>query len=169
MASRFSALSPSGEPRGGLVIDGDLVGRSPFRPAEVAIRWGLPMLIVFAALAVWAERRVEASIEKTTTDLLDAAELDTSRLEITVDHRDVTIDGALPDETTAQDVVVLLEGSGEIPIRSATVDATESLPDSLGAISVTVSAADRQIVLTGNLPWQDHRDTLIEAAKIKHP
>jgi OOP family OmpA-OmpF porin len=166
MPRRFSALSPSGEPRGGLVIEGDLVGRAPFGPAEVAARWGLPIIVVFVLLAAWAERNVESQVAEDTAAALDSADFDTSTLDYAVSHRDVTITGALPDETTRRDVERLLEGRGAVPVRLATVEASESLPDSLGAINVTVHAEDDQIVITGNLPAQSHRDRLIEAAEI---
>ncbi|NNC79759.1 MAG: OmpA family protein [Acidimicrobiales bacterium] len=166
MTRRFSALSPSGEPRGGLVIEGDLVGRAPFGPVEVALRWGLPLLLAFALLVAWAQDRVEAQVEADTTELFSAAEFDTTLLQFSVDHRDVTVKGTLLDGATRDDVAVLLQGQGDIPIQVARVDASESLPDSLGAISVTVQAEGTQVVITGNIPSQDHRDSLIEAASL---
>jgi len=166
MASRFSALSPSGEPRGGLVIDGDLVGRSPLTPAEVLIRWGLPILLVFSALALWAERRVESNVADHAVSELATNEFDAGSLEILVEHRDVTVLGALPSGVTRNDVQVALLGTGDIPIKEVNVEAAPPVPESLGEISVIVRAENQQIVITGNLPSRDHRDSLIESASL---
>ena len=152
-------------PRAALV-EGDGRGAMPWTSARMLWTLLVPLLVLLGLLAWWGIAHIEGQIETTAPALLEDRGIDSSSLTFSAEYRDLDVGGTLPRGVVGGDIERILEeaeGSGGEDIRSVTVSAVR-FEEPLGPINVAVTSDGSTIVLTGNVPSDQHRDALVAAA-----
>ena len=152
-------------PRAALV-EGDGRGALPWRPGRMAATLALPLVLLLGIVTWWSVVHIQDQVESTAATLLEDRGIDPTPLTFSADYRNLTVGGTLPPGVVGGDIERILEeaeGPGGEDIRSVRVTAVR-FEEPLGSISVTVTSDGATIVLTGNVPADQHRDALVEAA-----
>lgn len=168
-------------------LEGTSRGKMPWPNSRW--RWLLPLLgLLFMAVAmIWTITHIQGDIEQAAEDILIEQGIDTTDLEFDADYRDIEVKGTLPAGVDPEEVKRLLEDEvgledindrdvenddeddnkdGE-DIRKATITATAAVaaPAALGPLSVNAASDGETITLTGTVPSQEDRDSLVAQAE----
>ncbi len=149
------------------LVEGSTAGARPWSSSRVAATTALPILAFLALATWWGVDRIESDVEQAARSMLETRGIDTSTLTFAGDYRNVTVDGTLPEGVVSGDIERILEeerGPDDEDIREALIRAVRPEPQ-LGAVNVTVTSDGATLLLTGNVPADDHRSTLLRAAE----
>ncbi len=157
------------------LLDGTAGGKARWPRSRWWMLGPLLVLLFLVLAALWAISHIQGDIEAQAAEKLELAGIDTSGLTFDAEYRDVEVGGQLPEGVTRQEVENILQT--QIPdadddlytedgdIRDAWVTATPAAAAALGALDASVSSDGEEIILTGTVPSQAHRDQLVADAE----
>lgn len=149
------------------LVEGGSSGARPWTSGRVLAVMALPLLGFLALATWWGVDRIETEVEDAARSMLETRGIDTSTLTFSADYRNVTVDGMLPEDVVGSDIERILEdehGPNDEDIRDATIRAVR--PElQLGPVNVTATSDGESLLLTGNVPSDANRSTLLSAAE----
>lgn len=146
-------------------------------------KWLAPLLFLAGIILafLWGFFHIQNDIEDAAPRILEQQGIDPSGLTFDASFRDVEVGGTLPDGVTAAQIEDALEnnnlddedffdddddeGLESEDIRDATITAAAAAAPALGPIAVTALSDGDTITLNGQVPSEEHRDELVEAAE----
>lgn len=152
-------------PRAALV-DGNPRGDMPWTVGRVLLALLVPLLALLGLATWWGIAHIEDQIETVAPSTLADRGIDTSTLTFEATYRDLEVGGTLPEDVVGGDIERILEeveGVDGENIRSVTVTAIR-FDQQPGPVNVTVTSDGSSVILTGNVPSDQNRDSLVAAA-----